>query len=154
MKTRLTLLCLIIPFFAQAQSPADDFYFAHKNRNNSISLSVGNFLLTAGSWFIEEDGVRRLVKKSRRARILFSDEDNFVESGEINQLIRELKRDDFESLAHIRTGDTKFDMYAREDKKGYIRNILLLLNETDEFPMVSLDCKFRMDDVQCLLNEL
>ena len=154
MKTGLLFACLWLSFAMVAQSPADDFYYDHKDRKNSVSINIGNFLLTAGSWFIEEDGIKQLMKKSRRAKILLSEENNFVNQKEVNRLVRDLHRDHFESLAHIRTEGTEFDIYVKEDEHGYIRNILLLLNESDEFAMVSLECKFRMDDVQCLLEEL
>ncbi len=154
MKTRMVLMCLLLPLLIEAQSVADDFYFAHKDRNNSLSLNIGNLLLTAGSWFVEDSDAKTLIKKSRRARFLFANEENFVSQREIKYLIKDLKSEGFESLAKVRSKDTQFNIYLREDRKGNITNIVALLNEPHEFGMISLDCKFRMDDLQCLHDDL
>ena len=154
MKTRLFLLCLLLPPMLNAQSVADVFYYAHKERKASLSLSVGNLLLTAGSWFIEDPDARKLARKSKRANILFSDKKNFVSQREIRYFIQDLKLEGFESLARVRTEGTNFEIFLREDKKGYVTNIVAILNEPAEFGMISLDCKFRLDDLHCLHDEV
>ena len=153
MKTLLPLLIFLIPISLFSQSDAiEGFYANHGFHDNTIKISIGGALIRMGSWFIEEPATRSLVKKAKRARILVNDEAHTIDRRELDYLVREIRHDGYESLALVRDGLDKVEIYIREDR-GYIRNLLLILNSDEEFVMASLDCRFTMDDIQNALDE-
>ncbi|MBK8506555.1 MAG: DUF4252 domain-containing protein [Saprospiraceae bacterium] len=153
MKTLLPFLILLIPISHFSQSVAiEEFYANHGFHDNTVKIRIGGALIKMGSWFIEEPATRSLVKKARSARILVNDAAHAIDRRELDHLTREIRRDGYESLALVRDGLDKVEIYIREDR-GYIRNLLLILNSDDEFVMASLDCRFTMDDIQAALDE-
>lgn len=154
MKAFFTLMILcVISFSSFAQTPAlDDFYHHHGLSDNIFKLNIGNTLIKMGSWFIEEPATKNLVRKSKRARIMLSDDSHPVTREDLDRLVREIKYDGYESLAFLREGKEKFEVYLREDK-NYIRNLLVVYSGEDEFLMASLDCKFTHEEVQAAFNE-
>jgi hypothetical protein len=153
MRTLLPLLILLIPIGLFSQSDAiEDFYANHGFHDNTVKIRIGGTLIKMGSWFIEEPATRSLVRKARRAHILVNDEAHSIDRRELDYLTREIRRDGYESLALVRDRLDKVEIYVREDR-GYIRNLLLILNSDDEFVMASLDCRFTIDDIQAALDE-
>ena len=153
MKTIILALLAILPFLNYAQSEAiDDFYASHRLGENNVKIKLGNALLTVGSWFIEEPAARALVRKSKRARILVSEEDEQVSRREINRLIRDIRYDGYESLALVRDGMDKVEVYVREDGR-FIRNLLLIVSAEDNFVMASLDCRLTYEDIEAAIDE-
>ncbi|NND34315.1 MAG: DUF4252 domain-containing protein [Saprospiraceae bacterium] len=152
MKTLILILSIFLPSFIYSQTDAiDDFYDSHRFGEDNIKIKLGNSLLTIGSWFIEEPATRALVRKSNRARILISDEKP-VSRREINYLINDIKRDGYESLALVRDGLDKVEVYMREDRK-YIRNLLVIVEADESFVLASLDCRLTLDDIEAALDE-
>ena len=154
MKTLITIVLIaLIPLSIFSQSDAiDDFYYSHGLADNMLKFNIGNSLIRMGSWFIEEPATKNLVRKSKRARILLSDGEHPVTRREIDRLVREISHDGYESLALVRDGLQKIEVYVREDK-SYIRNLLVVVHGDDEFLMASLDCKFTMGEVEAAFNE-
>ncbi len=154
MRTCMIFLTLAVPLSLSAQySVVDDFYHAHSHSGNAVSLNIGNLLLTAGSWFVEEPDLKKIIRRSRRAKILYSEDKEFVTQAEIDFLQDQIHRDDFEKLVYLRHSGTRINLYAKE-YRGFVRNIVFLLNEPGEFAMLSLDCKFKMEEIQDLLQAL
>jgi hypothetical protein len=153
MKVMVLIFLTIIPCLIIAQSDAiDDFYASHGLRDNTVKIKVGGALIKIGSWFIEEPATRSLVRKSKRARILYSEDDCSIPRQDVDNLIWDIKSDGYESLAMVRDGMEKVEIYVRE-YKDFIRNLLVIVHTEDEFVMASLDCRFTYDDIQTFLNE-
>ena len=153
MKTVLLLACFCLPFISFAQTEAiDEFYASHRLAENNIKIKLGNSLLRMGSWFIEEPAARALVRKSNRARILIAEDQGHVSRSEINQLVKSINRDGYESLAILRDGMEKVEVYIREDR-DYIRNLLVIVQADDNFIMASLDCRMTFADIEAAIEE-
>ncbi|MCB0685142.1 MAG: DUF4252 domain-containing protein [Saprospiraceae bacterium] len=154
MKTLFTLFMLTtLPFYIYSQTDAlDDFYAEHSICDNVFKLKIGNAFIKMGSWFIEEPAARNLVRKSKRARILFSDDSEVVSRKELDHLVKDLKRDGYESLAFVKDGLQKVEVYVREDR-DIIRNLLVVVQGDEEFVMASLDCKLTYEEIEDAVNE-
>ncbi len=154
MKT-IQLLCIVLTSITlQAQSNAlDAFYKQHKSEENGLQLQLGNTLLMLGSWLIEEPAAKKLIQKSNKARIIFSDQDNTINQRAINRLINKIGREGYESLATVRSGTDHLNFYIREDHE-YIRNLLVVVQDEDDFILASLDCRIKLADVETVLTEL
>ncbi len=153
MKTRMIMLCLALPYFLMAQTAVEEFYQSHQERENSLHFTIGNWFFEAGSWILEDANLQQLLKKSNRARLLLSEEEGFVSQAEIKRLIKETKREGYVPLAKIKSNGHDFQLFALEDGKR-VSHLLLLASDPEYFSMISLDCSFELDDVQCLLDEL
>ncbi len=152
MKTCCFILLTLVPVFGLAQTEAlDDFYRRHKFAENTVSIRIGNFFLNAGSWFVEDPAAKRLIRRSKRARVLVTEDGNRISTREINRLIRDLEDDDYEPLVYVRDDGDKVTLYLREDR-NLVRNLLLMIKGDDEFVMVSLDCKLSRHDLDEVLE--
>ncbi len=154
MKVIVLFFLTIMPSLIFAQTDAiDDFYASHGLRDNAFKIKVGGALIKIGSWFIEEPATRSLVRKSRRARILYSEDDCSIPRQDVDNLIWDIKSEGYESLAMVRDGRDKVEIYVREHK-DFIRNLLVIVHTDHEFVMASLDCRFTYDDIQAFLSQV
>ena len=153
MKTLSTLLLLSLAISLHSQSEAiDEFYYNHGFADDMIKFKIGNGLIKMGSWFIEEPATRNLVRKSNRARFLISDNAHPVTRKAVDRLVRDIKGDGYESLAFVKDGMDKLEVYVKEDR-NYIRNLLVVIHGEEEFLMASLDCRLTYDEIEAALNE-
>src|SRR5690606_12184035 len=117
MKTMLLFCITLLPCMVFAQSPAIDDFFANRGYSeNTFKIRIGGALIKLGSWFIEEPATRSLVRKARRARLLFSDNQASIPLDEIDRLVRGIRFDGYESLATIRDHLDRVEVFVREDK--------------------------------------
>jgi hypothetical protein len=152
MKTMLLFCITLLHFTVFAQSPAIDDFFANRGYSeNTFKISIGGALIKLGSWFIEEPATRSLVRKARRARVLFSDDQASIPLDEIDRLVRGIRFDGYESLAMFRDHLDRIEVFVREDK-DLIRNLLVIVRSDDEFVMASLDCRLTYDQLNAALK--
>ncbi len=154
MKNLLLILTVSCTYLSNAQTPAlDRFYRTHKKVDDVAHISLGGFILKIGSWFIEDPTARTLARKAKRARFLVTEGENRIRNAEVNKLVRQLRRDNFESLVQIRDHGDKIDLFIREDGR-YIRNVLATVRSDDEFILASFECKLKKSDMEDLLNDV
>jgi len=114
---------------------------------------MGNTMLTLAGWLIDEPATKKLIQKSNKARIILSNDENTIDKRSINRLINKLGREGYESLASVRSGTDIVNLYIREDHK-YIRNVLVVIQDSDDFILASLDCRLKLEDIQNVFTEL
>lgn len=152
MKTLLLVLCSFFLCQAHAQTPSLDKFFKRHHQSDDVNkISLGGFALTFASWFIDDPATKNIAKKADRARFLITEGVNRVTDSNVQQLIRQLNREDFESLINVRNSKDHIEVFMREDSR-HIRNVVAVVRSADEFVLASFECKLNKEDLEALIN--
>ena len=153
MKTLLLVLSTVFLCQANAQTPSLDKFFKRHHQTEDVNqISFGGFALTFASWFIDDPATKNIAKKADRARFLITEGENRVTDSNVQQLLKQLNRDDFESLLNIRDGKDHVEIFMREDSR-HILNVVAVVRSADEFLLASFECKLNKEDLGTLINQ-
>ncbi|MDH3650545.1 MAG: DUF4252 domain-containing protein [Saprospiraceae bacterium] len=154
MKQTLIIILLSIPVILPAQSEAvDEFFAKYKGTEDVISLSIGRILIHMGSWFIQDPATKSIARKAKRVRLLVNEDKNMVDPEDVTWLVRNLNREHFEELMTVRSDGTYVQILGREDER-YLRDLILLVDEEDEFALVTVRCKMTYDELESLMADI
>ena len=147
------LLCILgafsLNFIGGQTESIDHFYNKYRGVDGALNISVGSFLINIGSWFVEDYQTRELVRKAQRVKLIVFEDENMIRAKDLDELLRGVKKESFEELMTVREDGSEVKIYAREER-DFVRNLLILIDESDQFVLVSLKCRMTYDD----LNEL
>lgn len=146
MKNALLIFTLaMIPLFTMAQQKnIEAFYEKYAELDNVSDVNIeGAFLKLT----VSNDNNNEIVNKISRIRVMLMDEQNHVDYNDVQKLRKGILRDGFEDLIHVKDGSAKIDIMIRE-KGELITNILLVVNDTDNFVLFSIEGLFRLKDLK------
>ncbi len=148
MKNLILLLLLAAPLALFAQNKnIESFYNKYMNQQNVTNINMEGWVLNLASEYIDEDSGEAFLKDVSKLRIMVMEEGNLVQPEEYNGLISSLRSDNFEELMTVRDGETKVNLYAQQ-KDGIISNAVMMVNEPDEFVLLSLEGAIKLEDLQ------
>ena len=137
----------------------DRFIRKHKRTasGDKIDMTLPGFLVRFGISFIDKDDlegvdIKRISRKIQEVRIVSLEKGVSVQHAEFQQLMTDIKAENFEELVTVREkGGDRVNIMIRE-RKGFIEDILLFVNDHDgEFVMVNLEGKFTMEDINKMM---
>jgi uncharacterized protein YjiK len=150
MKNLILLLLLAAPLALLAQNKnIESFYNKYMNQQNVTNINLEGWILNMASEYIDEDSGEAFLKDVSKLRIMVMEDGNLVKPDEYNGLISSLRSDNFEELMTVRDGETKVNLYAQQ-KDGIISNAVMMVNEPDEFVLLSLEGAIKLEDLQNL----
>ncbi|MEM9887616.1 MAG: DUF4252 domain-containing protein [Bacteroidota bacterium] len=158
-KLRFIVLLSTICFTLNAQTASlDDFYEKYKHRTELVNVSVPGFLIQFAASVAQieaEDEMGRLsmelLKDVKKLKVL-TGEKRRVKYSHIITLFDDLAKEGFEELMSVRSEDTDFRFLIRE-RKNWIRNVVILAEEEEDFTLLSLKTKMHLDDLSAVINE-
>lgn len=126
----------------------ESFYNKYKNLEKVSTVKLTGWLLELA---INSDGEEKdkLSQKLTNLRVLIMEEGNLVSQNDYQQLKKSVKKDAFEDLFQIREGKEVIEFMIRE-KGDFITDVLILVNNNDNFVLLSLEGRLRFSD----LNDL
>lgn len=156
--TTFTLVLLISLVPAKAQHPAvQDFYKQHKGNDDvhHIVLDGGIFkLLTWITSWDESDeeaqALGRITKDLKGIEVIVVPK-HLEGSYTFNDVQRHVKKDKFEELMNIREDNSLVSVYARGKEKE-VRDMIIFIDEDDEYSIISLKGVLNMDDLKYLAD--
>ncbi len=150
MKIRFLLLFLVtLPMLSFGQKSIRQFYNKYENHENATAVNIQGVLIKAAVFVAKDFEGDDLVKKIKHLRVLAMENGNPVDNKDVQSLVTNLKKENFEDLMTIRDGTTNVRFLMREEKEK-IKNILIIVQEYDEFVLVSLDCDISWKDLKNL----
>lgn len=156
----IILAVLIFPICANSQNSINHFYKKHKRSENVTKFTVPGWVVKIASSIAasttddeQEKEAIKIAKKIKKLKLLVMEDHNTVKKQDYSKLISNLKADSFEDLLVVNSEGTKVNMLIRE-KKGKIKNFLLLVNDDTEFVMISIKSKLKIKDLQRLIDSL
>ncbi len=132
----------------------------HKSENTT-KISIPGFLIRTGVFFaksfIEDDDETKMAleftRKVKSLKLLVVENKDVLSTKAYNELISNIKEDNFEELIKVRDGDTNVNLFVIE-KNNVIKNLLILVDETDEFVMLNLKTKMDYEDINHIVQTI
>jgi hypothetical protein len=160
-------LLIFVAFIAISQAvmaqtaSLDHFIRKHKRtaEGDKVDLTIPGFVVRFGSRFIKKedlDGVdiRKISRKIDELRIVTFEKAAQIQHADYQQLIADVKAENFEELMNVREKGERVNIMIRE-KKGFIEDILIIVNDKDgEFTLVNIAGKFTMEDINKLIHDV
>jgi len=131
------------------RAPIRSFYQKYKGMENTENIQLSGWVLKLAATFSQEEEAGNLLRHISRLRVLTMDDGNIVPRSEFNQLLKQVRKDKFEDLMHIREDGEDVQILIREDKDR-ITDVLLLVHGKDSFTMLSLEGALRFKDLKDL----
>ncbi|MEM1321051.1 MAG: DUF4252 domain-containing protein [Bacteroidota bacterium] len=145
----LAALTLLLPLAAVCQSESiTSFYNKYENLEEVTDLTLSGGLLKMISEYKGGDDQDPLQKVSH-LRLLVMEERNAVQKNDLKALFSGIQKENFEQLVQVRDEQTLVDIYIQEKDK-LISNALLVVNEPDNFVMISLEGAFSLSELENL----
>ena len=149
--------CLLTVFLlngVSAQKSVNAIFRQYKHSGDEhIHFIVPGAIFKIGSLFGRDRAERRLIRSVHSMRILVIEGGSPVTSGEMQHMIRRAENAGVEPLIEVRDGsDTQFAIAAKE-KRGKIRRLLVTFRDGDEFVLIRMKGRIRIEDVNQLIQK-
>lgn len=142
---------LLAGYAIQAQDYG--LYWKYKDYDGAIAVSLPDFVIEMGSWFIKEDDGRKVIHKVNKARALvFADNQNPITDRDMRRFARKAKRRHLEDLVMVREGKTHVRVMVKERGKA-IRKLVVLVNTEEEFALVTIKGNLRWNDLNKVIEK-
>jgi len=160
MKTYIILFFLLLvgmAGFSQSQAVMD---FHNKYKDNGKYLSVridGGILNLLSSIETNDEEAQEMLDAMSKidainVHSIDRDEDEFAES-DIEKFKKDVQKEKYDELMIVRDGDTDVDFLIKE-KKGKISDLLLVVDEPDEFIIVNISGEIDLKTIAKISDNL
>ena len=152
MKKHLLLLLLFVGLstLCQAQHPViQKFYDKYQDMDGFDDITINSWLLQMAINASYEHSGKKIKSHISHLRILHSENGNPVDKQDFLQLIKKLKRDNFEDFMSIHSDGNRVNFYLKE-KGNSVTNILMTVHGKDGFFLLSLEGLIRLKDLKNL----
>ncbi len=138
-----------IAFFLTAQVlQAQDYglFWKYKDYDGAIAVSVPRWATFVGSAFIGEKADRQLVRKIRKVRVLFFEDQSPFSQRDLKKFVRKSKRRGLDELVTVRTGKTHVRILAKSHHST-IKKVVVLFSSPEGAGLVTVKGKFQLDEI-------
>ncbi len=142
-------------FFLMANAlQAQEFglYWKYKDYDGAIAVSIPRWATLVGSAFMDEKEERQLVRKIRKARVLFFEDGSPFTQKDIRKFARKSKRRGLDELVTVRSGKTDVRILAKS-RKSTIKKVVVLFSSPDGAGLVTVRGKFRLDEINKVIEK-
>ena len=149
MKKIIFLIALFVtPFLAFSQHESiEKFYNKYMDHEQVDNVSLSGWILQMASKFANEKTGEEVLKKITQLRIMVAQEKNIVTKSDLNQLMKDVRKNDFEDLMTVRDGTDRVHFMIREEG-DVITNALVIINGDNEFILLSLEGALDFKDLK------
>lgn len=163
MKNILILLfALMISFNSQAQKSVRKFYNNVKKSEETVKMTLPGFLIHLGAGIarnhIDDDPDAKLAlemtKYIKKIKIVVAEDQNSISKQDYQKFIDiARKRDKFNDLLMVKDGNTHVNIMMRGNSRK-IKNLLVLVNDGDEFVMLSMKTSLKYKHLNKFLSAI
>ncbi|MCI5082129.1 MAG: DUF4252 domain-containing protein [Saprospiraceae bacterium] len=150
MRTFLIAAVCLLPLFATAQIEAvENFYQKYKSQQNITDVNLSGWLLKATSMVSSNDEADKddFLKKITYFRALIMEESNPVKKSDFKKLKSDIRKAKFEELIKVKDGGSDIEILVKDDN-GFITDAILLVNDKEDFVLLSMEGRFRLSDFE------
>ena len=160
----ITAICFagLYSIETNAQSPTINYFVRQvkhsgmKKHSEWYDFTVPGFLVKLGALFIKKEdlagvNIRPFIRKIRKIRVVHGEGVMNIQKGLFNNFIEKIKRENYEQLLTVKEKSEHVNIFSRE-RKGCIRDILIVVVENDEFSLINLKGKFSQEIITGLVN--
>jgi len=149
-----TIQFFIAIFLTANAVQAQDYglYWKYKDHDGAIAVSVPRWATFAGSAFIDEKADRKLVRKIRKARVLFFEDASPFSQRDLKKFVRKSKRRGLDELVTVRSGKTHVRVLAKS-RNSTIKKIVVLFSSPEGAGLVTVKGRFRLDEINRVIEK-
>lgn len=154
-------IALLLPLLSLGQYSKiiDQLKNRYKDHEDVVSLSFNGNFLGMANWFTndeneEDEAVQDLIKSIDRMNILTIPKgEKGIRENELNDLRKEVSKENFEDLMVIRDGNDRINIMVKE-KDGIISHLLMVIDDDQELTILDFVGSISMDDVALLTDNV
>lgn len=145
---RILLAALIISFSYPvfSQQSVQNFYKKYMTSEKMTNINLSGWVLQMAGEYADEGKEKEMLQKITKLRVMVMEDGNLVKKSDYSELIKDVKKDDYEPFMNIKEGNEKIDLYLKDDGET-ITNVLVLVNGDDEFVLLSLEGNLKFSDL-------
>ena len=136
------------------------FYHAHKHKEGVTNFKVPGWLVWMGGGiaqgFVQDPDTKaalRLARKVKKLRFMATEDYNPITTAEVNEFVNHIRGNGFEDLIMVREGSSTVHILSRE-KKEKLRNLVILVNDEEEFVFMDMKSRLKYEDLSELVNTI
>ena len=145
----IALFCIIAQVSYAQHQIINGFYDKYTKYENVTDVKLQGWLLKLASEYSDDEQAHKLLEKITHLRVLIMEEGNLVNPKDFNRFVKDIKKDSFDELFTIKEESEDIGLYIRE-KGETITDVVVLVNGTDHFVLLSLEGLLKFSD----LNDL
>jgi hypothetical protein len=126
-----------------------DFMRKFGKHDQATHLNIGGFFLKLAAKNSNDDDANRLMRNISSLHLLTFDERNPIEANDINQLMQQLRGENFEDLAYFKEEGNHVRFLIKEQSE-VITDLILIIKGENNFLLLNLEGRLRYTD----LNDL
>ena len=150
----ISLLALFLTTAATAQRGVNAIFREYKHSGNGHHhFIIPGAVFKLGSLFGRDRTERRLIRSVRSIRMLVIESGSPVSAGDMQKMMRRAERSGVEPLIEVRDGSQTHVAVAAKERNGKIRRLLVAVRDGDEFVLIRMKGKIRIEDVNKLLEK-
>ncbi len=127
-------------------------YWKYKDYDGAIAVSIPRWATLVGSAFMDEKEERQLVRKIRKARVLFFEDGTPFSQKAINKLHRKARNRNLEELVTVRSGKTHVSVLVKS-RKDTIRKVVVFFNSDEGAGIVTVKGKFNLNELNKVIQK-
>ncbi len=148
MKNWLLAVALLLPLAGVCQSKSiSAFYDKYENLEEVLNITLSGGVLKMITKHSDENGESDPIERVSELKVLVMEDGNVVKKSDLKALKSGIRHEKFEQLVQVRDEQTYVDIYIQEEG-GIISNALLVVNEPDNFVMISLEGELSLKDLE------
>jgi hypothetical protein len=149
----LLLSCLFfgITSLSFAQSKCiNTFIDKYQGLENVTNINISGNILDLITSAKDEQGARKFISKLNRLRVLTIPQQGMLDGNDLMVLKQGIQASNYEELIQIRDGKDFVRIYLQENKDQVIEELLVLVEDEEDFTLVSLSGQMYYQDLQSL----
>lgn len=143
-------LFLVVAFFATstgiAQNGLEQFVEQYEGFENVNKLTLQGGLLQLFGNDSDNRKARNTITKLNKLTALWIEDFNPISKKDINYLLKNLRKDRFESLVMVKEGAANVNFMVQENGKN-ITGVILLIDDNDSFLLINLMGNLQFEDL-------
>ena len=136
------------------------FYHTHKYKEGVTHFKMPGWLVWMGGGipqgFVQDPEAKaglRLARKVKKLRFLATEDYNPITAAEVNDFVGNIRSNGFEDLLMVKEGSSTVHILSRE-KKEKLRNLVILVNDEEEFVFMDMKSRIKYEDLSELVNTI
>lgn len=125
-----------------------------------LNLWIPGFLVKMAGNIVEEHESKihgDMLKKFGSITICIREGNKYSDKTDkkISRKIQRLDRKNYEALVKVNAEDAFVDVRIKENKKGYIKRLAVIVDETEEtYVYLNMHCRIKPEDIATLVNHM
>ena len=160
MRFLIAILALFTMSSCSSPKTTAQFYHTHKYKEGVTHFKMPGWLVWMGGGiaqgFVQDPEAKaglRLARKVKKLRFLATEDYNPITAAEVNDFVGNIRSNGFEDLLMVKEGSSTVHILSRE-KKEKLRNLVILVNDEEEFVYMDMKSRIKYEDLSELVNTI